>query len=74
MESVLLEALKGQGIWTVCAVCLTIYVLKTSGEREKTLQDLINKLTEKFIIVENVQDDVKEIKNHIFKKWGGKYA
>jgi hypothetical protein len=68
MEGVLIESLKGQGIWTICAVCLTVYVLKTSGEREKKLQDLITKLTDKFNIVENVQNDVKEIKDHIFKK------
>lgn len=63
MENVLLESLAGQGIWTVVAVCLTIYVLKTSGERERKLQDLIAKLTDKFNIVEDIQKDVSDIKN-----------
>lgn len=68
MENVLIGALEGQGIWTICAVCLTIYVLKTSGERESKLQDLINRLTEKFSIVEDVKEDVEEIKNKINKR------
>lgn len=65
MENVLVGALEGQGIWTICAVCLTVYVLKTTGEREEKLQNLINKLTEKFNIVEEVKEDVEEIKSKL---------
>lgn len=67
MESVLIESLRGQGIWTVAAVCLTVYVLKTSGEREKKLHSIIENLTEKFNIVEDVKSDVEEIKGIIKK-------
>ena len=66
MEQILTTAVEGQGIWTVLAVFLLVYVLKTSGEREKKLQDIIDKLTEKFNLVEIVKEDVDEIKTHIF--------
>ncbi|KMT21511.1 BhlA/UviB family holin-like peptide [Clostridium cylindrosporum] len=65
MENVLITAIEGQGIWTICAVCLTVYVLKTSGERENRLQELISRLTEKFNIVEDVKQDVEEIKEKL---------
>lgn len=38
-----------------------------SEEREKRYQGIIEELTRKFNIVENVQEDVKDIKIHIFK-------
>lgn len=56
-----------QGFGYGLFVFLLLYVLKTTGEREKRYQDLLDKLTEKLSIVENVQDDVKEIKTHVFK-------
>lgn len=68
MENVLIGALEGQGIWTICAVCLVVYVLKTSGEREGKLQDLIDKLTEKFSIIEDVKEDVEDIKSKLDKE------
>jgi flagellar capping protein FliD len=50
-------------------------VQEQNAEREKNYQSTIEKLTEKFNIVEtvktaieNVEDDVKEIKDHIFNK------
>ena len=68
MEQVLTTAIEGQGIWTVCAVCLVIYVLKTSGEREAKLHSLIDKLTEKFNLVEDVKQDVEDIKSKLDKR------
>ncbi|SHK32493.1 BhlA holin family protein [Clostridium cavendishii DSM 21758] len=64
----LLRAAVNQGLGYGLFVFLLLYVLKTTGEREKRYQDLLDKLSENFNIVENVQSDVKEIKNHIFKK------
>jgi hypothetical protein len=57
-----------QGLGYALFVFLFVYVLKTTGEREKKYQDIIEKLTEKFNIVEIVQQDVKEVKDFIFKK------
>lgn len=62
MESILIESVKGQGLWTILAVFLLLYTIKTSGDREKRLHNLIDELTEKFNLVEDVQKDVKEIK------------
>jgi hypothetical protein len=61
-----------QGLGYGLFVFLLLYVLKTTGDREKKSEDrelkyqnIIEKLTEKFNILENVKDDVKEIKNQI---------
>lgn len=62
----------GQGLGYALFVWLLMYVLKTQEkrdakqeEREKNYQDLLHKLTEKFSIIENIQDDVKEIKTKL---------
>lgn len=39
-----------------------------NAEREKKYQITIDTLTEKMRVIENVQIDVKEIKNHIFNE------
>lgn len=64
----LIKAGLNQGLGYGLFVFLPLYVLKTTGDRERRYQDLLDKLTEKFNIVENVQGDVKEIKEHIFRK------
>ena len=46
-------------------VFLLIYILKTTGERERRYQDLLDTLGEKFGVVEDIKEDVKEIKNKI---------
>lgn len=67
MEELLITALQGQGIWTICAVLLTVYVLKTSGERENKLHSIIDNLTIKFDVVEDIKADVEDIKEIILK-------
>ncbi len=67
MEELLITALQGQGIWTICAVLLTVYVLKTSGERENKLHSIIDNLTVKFDVVEDIKADVEDIKEIILK-------
>ncbi len=71
----LLKLASNQGIWASLSVALIFYILKTQEkrddkqeQREKNYQDIISKLTEKFNIVENVKNDVEEIKEYIFKK------
>lgn len=41
---------------------LFIYVLKTTGERETRYQNLLDKMTDKFSIVEDIKKDVEEIR------------
>jgi hypothetical protein len=59
----LMQAAIGQGLGYALFVCLLFYVLKTTGEREKRYQDLLDTLAEKFNVVEDIKEDVKEIKN-----------
>lgn len=57
-----MQAAIGQGLGYALFVFLLIYVLKTTGEREKRYQDLLDTLAEKFDVVEDIKEDVKEIK------------
>jgi hypothetical protein len=63
----LMKAALSQGLGYALFVFLFIYVLKTTGEREKKYQSIIDKLTEKFNIIEDIKGDVKEVKDYIFR-------
>ncbi len=54
-----------QGLGYALFVLLLLYVLKTTGERENKYQTLLDALAEKFNVVEDIKEDVKEIKNKI---------
>ena len=63
-----------QGAFAALFVWLLIDTRKDSKAREegyqatiKENQNIIIKLTEKFNIVENIQSDINDIKNYIFK-------
>ena len=75
MESAIMETAISQGIWAVLAVFLLIYIVKSNEqrdakqeEREKNYQTVIESLTEKFQILNQVQSDLKEIKENLFNK------
>jgi fumarate reductase subunit C len=59
----LMQAAIGQGLGYALFVLLLLYVLKTTGEREKRYQDLLDTMANKFNVVEDIKQDVKEIKN-----------
>lgn len=59
----LMQLAAGQGLGYALFVFLLIYVLKTTGDRERRYQDLLDALAEKFNVVENIEEDVKEIKS-----------
>ena len=74
MESELFKLAASQGIWAVLAIALIFYILKaqekrdlSQDEREKSYQDIILKLTNEFGVIEDIQKDVAEIKQHINK-------
>ena len=74
MESELFKLAASQGIWAALAIALIFYILKaqekrdlSQDEREKNYQDIILKLTNEFGIIEGIQKDVAEIKQHINK-------
>ena len=53
----------GVRIWTICI--FTFVCLKTTEDREKRYQCLLDNMTNKFNILEDIKEDVKEIKNKI---------
>ena len=75
METTVMNVAVSQGIWAVLAVFLLIYIGKSNEqrdtkqeEREKNYQTVIESLTEKFQILNQVQSDLKEIKDNLFNK------
>ncbi len=67
MENELMKMLFSQGVFAVMFGYLLFYVLKENSKREGNYQEIIKELSTKFNIVEDVQRDVKEIKNKVFK-------
>ena len=75
METTVMNVAVSQGIWAVLAVFLLIYIVKSNEqrdtkqeERQKNYQTVIESLTEKFQILNQVQSDLKEIKDNLFNK------
>ena len=75
METTVMNVAVSQGIWAVLAIFLLIYIVKSNEqrdtkqeEREKNYQTVIESLTEKFQILNQVQSDLKEIKDNLFNK------
>ena len=75
METTVMNVAVSQGIWAVLAVFLLIYIVKSNEqrdtkqeEREKNYQTVIESLTEKFQILNQVLSDLKEIKDNLFNK------
>jgi len=75
MEEELFKLASSQGIWATLAVALIFYILKAQEkrdgkqeEREKNYQSIIERLTDKFNIVEEVKKDVEEIKDKLTVK------
>ena len=69
MENEILKIIAGQGVFAVLFVWLLIDTRKESKTREEKLQEIISKnqtviseLAEKFDVVENIQEDVTDIK------------
>ncbi|MBN1046165.1 MULTISPECIES: BhlA/UviB family holin-like peptide [unclassified Clostridium] len=63
----LIRAALSQGLGYGMFACLLVYVLKTTGERELKYQELLDKMADKFNVVEDIKEDVKEIKLKIEK-------
>ena len=75
MEQTLMDLAAANGLWATLFVFLFIYVLYDSRRREQKYQDtikenqsIINKLTEKFGILEDVQKDVSYIKDELNRR------
>lgn len=73
MENDIIKMVVGYGVFAVLFCYLLFYVLKENSKREanyqsmlKENQEIIKEMTNKISIVENIQENVKEIKDKIF--------
>ncbi|WP_050353777.1 BhlA/UviB family holin-like peptide [Gottschalkia purinilytica] len=66
MEQQIIKIALSQGIWAVLFVFMLFYVLKENSNRENNYQEIIKELSDKFNIIEDVKEDVREIKKKIF--------
>lgn len=67
MDGELIKYAVTQGAFAALFVWLLIDTRKDSKERETKYQNTIDKLADKFGVVEDIKQDVEEIKNKIFK-------
>nr|WP_312580055.1 BhlA/UviB family holin-like peptide [Sedimentibacter sp.] len=74
MKEQLYELATTQGIWALLSIVLIFYILKAQEkrdtkqeERESNYQTIISVLSEKLNIVEDIKNDISEIKNSLKK-------
>ena len=58
------------GIWAMLFVGLLVYLLQDSARREKKYQDTISKLNSHLDIVQDIKEDIREIRSNFIKKGG----
>lgn len=64
------QIIVSNGVFACLFVWLLFYQLKDSSTREKKYIEIINKLSTQLETIEDVKDDIKEIKNKLIK-FGG---
>lgn len=65
-----IQIIVSNGVFACLFVWLLFYQLKDSSTREKKYIEIINKLSTQLETIEDVKDDIKEIKNKLIK-FGG---
>jgi hypothetical protein len=68
MEQKLVELGAANGIWALLFVVLFLYTIYDSRRREANYQKIINDLSDKFGIVEDIQKDVSDIKTELNRR------
>lgn len=75
MENEILKAASTQGIWAVLSIFLLFYILKAQEkrdlkqeDREKRYQEIIEILSDKLNLIDDIKKDILEIKNSVIKK------
>lgn len=63
MERELIGVVVSQGAWASLFLILLLYVLKTNDKRETKYQESIAELTKTCNIMQEVKNDVSDIKN-----------
>lgn len=74
MESTIVDAALTQSIWAGLSIALIFYILKKQelrdkiqAEREEKYQDIIKNLTDKLNVVEELREDIQEVKAIVTK-------
>lgn len=65
MEAEVLKVVTSQGAWATLFVALLFYILRENSKREINYQNIIQSLTDKLDIVNDIQDEVSSIKDSI---------
>lgn len=72
MESEIIKLAIQQGVWAILFVFMLLYTLKENKKREekyqetiKQNQEIILSLSDKFEVVEEIKNDVNEIKSRL---------
>ena len=72
MEDFFLDIASSNGIWAALSLALIFFIIRAQekrdakqDEREQNYQKIIEELTQKFKIIEDVKDDVEKIKDII---------
>ena len=68
----ILELALTNGIWSALFVGLLIFQLKDSAKREKKYQDTIQKLSSHLDTVNDIKEEIKEIRTEILCSKRGK--
>lgn len=77
MELEVLQVAATHGIWAFLSVSLIFYILKNQEkrdvkqeQREVKYQEIISSLTQRLNTLDDIKDDVLEIKKNIFSRGG----
>lgn len=75
MGNELLKVASSQGVWAALSVALIFYILKAQEkrdlkqeQRESKYQNIITRLSDELNVIEEMKNDVIEIKNLILDK------
>ena len=75
MDSELIKIASSQGVWAALSVALVFYILKAQEkrdikqeEREQNYQNIITNLTEKLNVMNDINNNVEDIKEGILNK------
>ncbi len=73
VDSEILKMAASQGLFAVLFVALLFYVLRENAKREEAsekreakYQDIIAELSNKMGVIEDIREDVREIKNKVY--------
>ena len=68
MWTELLSAAAANGIWAVLFVSMLIYCLQDGRKREARYQDVIQTLTDRLEVVEEIRDDIVKLRQSLVRR------